>query len=189
MGHEFYCNNCITVNNSIDNDFTERLYKGNDNDDCVTVFGNNEGDNGIQSVAQILKLMGDNTLFVKLPDYIIFDDFVIPELEPLYSITLPRPIEYITLLTPSACTIDDDVIVDSSISEYFSGIIPVNENIKQHLMKGGNCDIRNCTSKTFDFGHNFYLHDKFELMNDKWKSQVIIYFSVHKRVLMNGFIA
>ena len=55
-------------------------------------------------------------------------------------------------------------------------------------MKGDNCDIRNCPSKTFDFGHTFYQLNKLELMNEKWKIQVIIYASVHKKVLMNGFI-
>ena len=45
--NKFYCNNCITVNNSIDNDITKRLYTRNNNDDCVTVFGNSKGDDDI----------------------------------------------------------------------------------------------------------------------------------------------
>ena len=111
--------------------------------------------------------MVDNSSFGKLLDYSIVDDFVIPEPEPLKSITLPRPIECITLPTQSECTIDDAVSVDSYISDDCSGIIPVDENIKQYLMKGVNCDIRNYTSKTFDFEHNSYSRDKLELMNEK----------------------
>ena len=48
MDNLFYCNNCNTVNNSIDKDITERLYKENNYDDCVTVFGNNAGDDDVQ---------------------------------------------------------------------------------------------------------------------------------------------
>ena len=104
--------------------------------------------------------MGDNTLFGKLPDYSIVDDFFIPEPEPLESITFSRPIECIILHTPSEFIIDDDLSVDSIISDGCSVIIPVDENINQYLMKGGNCDIRNCTSQTFDYEHNFYSREK-----------------------------
>ena len=41
---------------------------GSNNDDCVTVSRNNEGDEDIQSVVLTLKSMCDNTLFVKLLD-------------------------------------------------------------------------------------------------------------------------
>ena len=34
---------------------------GSNNDDCVTIFRNNEGDEDIQSVALTLKSMSDNT--------------------------------------------------------------------------------------------------------------------------------
>ena len=98
--------------------------------------------------------MGDNTLFGKLPDYSIVDG-------------IPRPIKCIILHTPSECTINDNFSVDSNISDYCSVIIPVDNNIKQYLMKGGNCDIRNCTSKTFDYEHNLYSREKLELMNEK----------------------
>ena len=47
VANKYYCNNCITVNNSIDNDITKRLYTRNNNDDCVTVFGNSKGDDDI----------------------------------------------------------------------------------------------------------------------------------------------
>ena len=46
----------------------------------------------------------------------------------------------------------DDVSIGSKLSEDLSEFIPVNENIKQYLMKGGPCDIRSCKFKTFDFG-------------------------------------
>ena len=78
MDNDNYCNNFITFNNSIDNDITERWYTGNKNDDCVTVLGDNESDDDIQSVAQTLKSIGDNTLFWKLPDYSIVDYFNYP---------------------------------------------------------------------------------------------------------------
>ena len=77
---------------------------------------------------------------------------LIPKPKPLGSIAHPTPIEYITLPTPSECTINDDVSVNSNISEDCSGIIPVNENIKQYLMKGGPCDIKSYNSQTFNFG-------------------------------------
>ena len=139
MENKYYCNNCITVKKYIDNDTTERLFMGGNNDNCVTVFRNNEGDDDIQSVALTLKSMSDNTLFGKLPDYSLVDVLVVPDPELLDSAILPTPIKYITLPTPSECTINDDVSVDSNISEDCSGIIPVNENIKQYLMKGGIC--------------------------------------------------
>ena len=55
-------------------------------------------------------------------------------------------------------------------------------------MKGGNYVIRNCTSKTFDVGHNVYTREKLALMNEKWKSQAIISFSIYNKVNMNEFI-
>ena len=175
LENKYYCNNCIIVNRFIDNDTTERLFMGSNNNDCVTVFRNNEGDDSIQSVALILKSMGDITLFGKLPDYSLVDVLVVPDPELLDSAILPRLIDCITLLTPTEFTIDDDVSVDSNISDDCSDIIPVDENSKQYLMKGGNCVLRNCNSKTFDFGHNFNTREKLELMNEKWKSQVFFF--------------
>ena len=173
MENKCYCNNCITVNKFIDNDTTERLFMGINNDDCVTVSCNNEGDD--QLVALTLKRMSDNILFGKLPDYSLIDVLVVPDPELLDSAILPRLIDCITLLTPTEFTIDDDVSVDSNISDDCSDIIPVDENSKQYLMKGGNCVLRNCNSKTFDFGHNFNTREKLELMNEKWKSQVFFF--------------
>ena len=43
-----YCNNCFTVNQSIHNDISDRIFSGSNNDDCATVFGNNVGDDDIQ---------------------------------------------------------------------------------------------------------------------------------------------
>ena len=188
MENKHYCNNFITVNESIDNNTTEHLFVGNNNDDCVNFFRNNEGDDDIQSVDLTLKSMGDNTLFGKLLDYRFVDDFIVPDPEPLESVILHRPIDCITLPTLTEFTVDNDVNVDSNISDYCSDIIPVDENIKQYLMKCGNYVIRNCTSKTFDFWHNFYTREKLELMNEKWKSQVIISFSIYRKINMNEFI-
>ena len=140
---------------------------GSNNKHCVTLFRNNEGDDDIQSVELTLKIMGDNTLFEKLLDYSLVDAFVVPDPEPLESVILPRPIDCIILPTPIEFTIDDDVSVDSNMSDDCSDIIPVDENIKQYLMKSGNCVLWNCTSKTFDFGHNFYTREKLDLMNEK----------------------
>ena len=109
VANKYYCNNCITVNNSIDNDITEHLFIGRNNDDCVNPFRNNDGDDNIQSVAQTLKSMGDNTLFRKLPDYSMVNDFVVPDPEPLEIIILPKPIECSTLPTPTEFIIDDNV--------------------------------------------------------------------------------
>ena len=158
MNYVCYCNNCFIVNNSIDKDNTGRSFKENYNDDCVTVFGNNAGNDDVQSVANTLKSLGDNTFFQKLPDYNIVDDFVIKA---------PEILECIPILPPIECNVIDGVSVESNISKDFSEIIPVNENIKQYLMKGGTCGIRSCNSKTFDFGHTFYQLDKLELMIEK----------------------
>ena len=129
---------------------------GGNNDDCVTVFRNNEGDDDIQSVALTLKSMSDNTLFGKLPDYSLVDVLVVPDPEPLDSVMLPRPIDCLTLPTPTEFTMDNDVSDASNISDDCSDIIPVDENIKQYLMKGGNCVLKNYTSKTFDFFNTQY---------------------------------
>ena len=82
-------------------------------------------------------------MFNGLLDYDIVEDFVVPPLYVLEYILNPPPIEW---------NANDDVSVGSKLSEYFSESAPVNENIKQYLMKGGTCDIRSCNSKAFDFG-------------------------------------
>ena len=40
----YYCNNNFTINKSIDKYTSECLFKGSNNDDCVTVYRNSEGD-------------------------------------------------------------------------------------------------------------------------------------------------
>ena len=90
---------------------------------------------------------------------------------------------------PIECNVINDVSVGSKLSEDFSELIPANENIKLYLMKGDTCDIRSCNSKTFDFGNNFYKLDKLELMNEKLKSQVMIYDSIHKNILTNEYMS
>ena len=107
---------------------------GSNNDDCVTVFHTNEGDEEVQSVALTLKSMSDNTLFGKLPDW------VVPNPEPLDSVM--RPIDCLTLPTQSDYINDNDESTTSNISDNCSVIIPVDENIKQYLMKGGICILK-----------------------------------------------
>ena len=138
---------------------------GSNNDDCVTVSCNNEGDD--QLVALTLKSMSDNILFGKLPDYSLIDVLVVPGPEPLDSVMFPRPIDCLTLPTPTEFTNDNDVSVTSDISDECFDIIPVDENIKPYLMEGGNCVLKNCPSKTFDFGNNFNTREKLESMNEK----------------------
>ena len=159
MENKYYFNNCITVNKSIDNDTSERLFMGSNNNDCVTVFRNNEGYEDILSVAQTLKSMSDNTLFGKLPDW------VVPDPEPLDSNI--RPIDCLTLPTQYEYTNDNDESITSNISDDCSNIMPGDENIKQYLMKGGICILKKITSKTFDFSNEFRKRELLESMNEK----------------------
>ena len=131
LENKYYCNNCFTVNKSIHNDTYKRLFRGSNNDEYVTVFRNNEGDKDIHSVALTLRSMSDNTLFGRLPDWVVSDP------EPLDSVM--RPIDCLTLPTQSDYNNDDDESIVSNISDDCSDIIPVDENIKQYLMKGGIC--------------------------------------------------
>ena len=59
-----YCNNSFTVNQSKSNNTSDRIYSESNNDDCVTVFGDNvvddDVDDDIQSVANTLKSMSGN---------------------------------------------------------------------------------------------------------------------------------
>ena len=153
---------------------------GSNNDDCVTDFRNNEGDEDIQSVALTLKSMSDNTLFGKLPDW------VVPDPEPLDSVI--RPIDCLTIPTQSDYTNDNDDSITSNISDDCSDIIPVDEIIKQYLMKDGICVLKKSTNKTFDFSNEFHTRELLESMNEKWKSQVILSFSIYSKINMNGFI-
>ena len=110
------------------------------NDDCVTTFRNNEGGEDIQSVALTLKSMSDNTLFRKLPDYSLINVLVVPDPEPLNSVIIL--IDCLTHPNPSDFTNDNDDSITSNISDDCSDIILVDENIKQYLMKGGNCVLK-----------------------------------------------
>ena len=80
-----------------------------------------------------------------------------------------RPIDCLTLPTQSDYTNDNDEIITSNISDDCSDIIPVDEIIKQYLMKGGICILKKITSKTFDFSNEFYIRELLESMNEKWK--------------------
>ena len=55
-------------------------------------------------------------------------------------------------------------------------------------MKSGICILGNSTNKTFDFNQEFYTRDILESMNEKWKIQVMISFTVYSKIKMNGFI-
>ena len=130
-----YCNNYFTVNKSIHNDTSERIFSGS----LCYFFGNNEGDKDIQSVAHTLRSMSDIILFDRLPDWIVLAP------EHLNSVMIPvehldsvmRPVECLVLPAQSDNTNDNNESVTSQISDDGSDIIPVDENIKQYLMKGG----------------------------------------------------
>ena len=153
---------------------------GSNNYDCVTVFRTNEGDKDIQSVALTLKSMSDKTIFGKLPDWFV------PDPEPLDSVM--RPIDCLSLPTQADYTNDNDEIITSNISDDCSDIIPVDESIKQYLMKGGIYILKHFTSKTFDFSKEFHTRELLESMNEKWKIQVIISFLIYRKININGFI-
>ena len=143
-----YCNNYFTVNQSIHNDTSERIFSGSNNDDCVTVFGNNVGDDDIQSVVYTLRSMGDITLFDRLPDCVVNEPYwVVPESEQLDSVIIPvvhedsvmRLVECLLLPTQTDNSNDNNESVTNQISDDGSEIIPVDECIKPYLMKCGIC--------------------------------------------------
>ena len=158
LKNKYYCNNYFTVNKSIRNDNSERIFRGSNNDDCVTVFGKYEGDEDIQSVEQTLNSMSDITLFDRLPDWVVPEpehlDSVMRPAEHLDSVT--RPVECLILPTHSDNTNDNNESGTSNISDDGSDIIPVDENIKQYLMKGGICILKHSTNKKFDYIKEFY---------------------------------
>ena len=112
-------------------------------------------------------------------------EILVPSVEPLDSVT--RPIDCLTLLTQSDYTNDNNESTTSIISDNVSNNIPVDLNIKQYLMKGGICILKNSANKTFDFVNEFHTCDVLESMNEKWK-KVIIYFSIYSKIKMNEFI-
>ena len=156
--NQYYCNKYFTLNKSIHNDTSERIFRGSKNDDCVTVFGNNEGDEDIQSVSQTLRSMSDITLLDRLPDW------VVPEQEHLDSIMIP--VDCLILPTQSDYTNDNNESITSNISDDGSEIISVDENIKQYLMKGGICILKNSNNKTFNYTKEFYSCDLLDSMNE-----------------------
>ena len=129
--------------------------------------------------------MGDITLFDRLPDSVVPEPgWVVPEPEQLDSVMRPvehedsvmRPVECLLLPTQTDNSNDNNESVTSQISDDGSDMIPVDEYIKQYLMKDGICILKNSTNKTFDYNQDFYTRDLFESMNEKWKSQVMIFF-------------
>ena len=92
--------------------------------------------------------MSDNTLFGMLPD------LVVPEPEPLDIVM--RPVDCLLLPTKSEYTNDNNESVTSKLSDDGSDIIPIDENIKQYLMKGGICILKHSTNKKFDYIKEFY---------------------------------
>ena len=146
-----YCHNCVIVNKSTDKYNTERVLEEDYNDDCVTIFGSNVVDDDAQFIANTLIGFGGNTLFNGLLDFNAVEDFVVPPCENPDCLPISLPIEYNT---------NDNVSVGSKLSEDLSESIPVNDNIKQYLMKGGTCDIKSCNSKTFKYVYDFFIIEK-----------------------------
>ena len=85
--------------------------------------------------------MSDNTLFDRLLDW------VVPEPEHLDSVM--GPVDCLIFPTQSDYTNDNNESITSNISDDGSDIIPVDENIKQYLMKGGICIHKKSTNKKF----------------------------------------
>ena len=131
--------------------------------------------------------MGDITLFDRLPDCFVPEPgWVVPEPERLVSVM--RPVECLLLPTQTDNSNDNNESVTSQISDDGSDMIPVDEYIKQYLMKGGICILKKSTIKIFDYSKEFYTRDLLESMNEKLKSEVIISFTVYSKIKMNGFI-
>ena len=80
------------------------------------------------------------------------------------------PVECLILLTQSDNTNDNNESVTSKLSDDGSDIIPVDENIKQYLMKSGICILKNSAIKIFDYTKEFYSCDVLESINEKLKS-------------------
>ena len=91
-------------------------------------------------------------------------------------------VECLLLPTETDNSNDNNESVTSQISDDGSEIIPVDEYIKPYLMKGGICILRNSTNKTFDYNQEFYTRELLESMNEQWKSQVIISFTVYSKI-------
>ena len=197
-----YYNNCFTVNQSINNDTSDRIFIESNNGDCVTVFGDNvvDVDDDIQSVANTLKRMSDISLFAQLPDCVVDDScWLVPLPEQLDSVVRKdvieenetRPVDCLLLPTETDDNNDNKESDTSQISDDGddgSQIIPVDEFVKPYLMKGGNCIHRNSINKTFYFNQEFYTRDALESMHEKWKSEVMISFTVYSKIKMNGFM-
>ena len=102
--------------------------------------------------------MSDNVLFDRLPDW------VIPEPEHLDSVM--GPVDCLIFPTQSDYTNDNNESITSNISDDGSEIISVDENIKQYLMKGGICILKNSNNKTFNYTKEFYSCDLLDSMNE-----------------------
>ena len=151
VNNKNYYHNCFIANKCTDKDNTERTFEEDYNNDCVINFGNKAVDDDVQSVTNTLISFGGNTLFNWLLNYNAVEDFVVPPCENPDCLPISLPIEYNT---------NDNVSVGSKLSEDLSESIPVNDNIKQHLMKGGTCDIKSCNSKTFKYVYDSFIIEK-----------------------------
>ena len=99
-------------------------------------------------------------------------EILVPRVEPLDSVT--RPIDCLTLLTQSDYTNDNNESTTSIISDNVSDNIPVDLNIKQYLMKGGICILKNSANKTFDFVNEFRIKEAMNILKDTSKSKLTI---------------
>ena len=123
-----YYSNCVRASKYINKDNTERTFEEDSNDDCVIIFCNKVVDDDFQSAANTIISIVGNTLFNGLPDYNVVGDSLVPPSDNLDC----RRIEY---------NANDNVSVESKLSENLSESISVNDYTKKYLIEGGTCDI------------------------------------------------
>ena len=121
----------------IDKDNTKRTFEEDLNDDCVIVFCNKVVDDDFQSAANTIISIVGNTLFNGLPDYNVVGDFLVPPSDNLDCLR----IEY---------NANDNVSVESKLSENLSESISVNDYTKKYLIEGDTCDIGKKNSRTLN---------------------------------------
>ena len=190
VDNSYFCNYCYSVKNQSSINTNAREFIGNTNDDCVTIYRNKGED--MLSVANTLLSVREKSLFENLPDYIHLDSFVVPVKKPLESIVPPQTINISnpTISDNSNMNMDSDSndSETSITSDVCCNNDPVEENIKQYLMKGGSCVLDNSIETRYDYTPEFHSCEMLEVMNEKWKSEVILSCLVYKRKIMNGFI-
>ena len=107
-------------------------------------------------------------LFDRLPDWVVPEPKILDSVMRLveHQDSVMRPVECLSLPTQTDNSNDNNESVTSQISNDGSDIIPVDEYIKQYLMKGSIYILKNSTTITFDYTQEFYSRDLLESMNE-----------------------